>query len=91
MAVEAKVRALTDAPAGFGPLNRDLTRLMIALDQSDSPPANQVIEAFRGMCEQVRDAVAKWEELRTTDVPPWNAVLHRESLPPVGVPPACGN
>ncbi len=90
-AVEAKVRALTDAPAGFGPLNRDLTRLMIAVDQSDSPPANQVIEAFRGMCEQVRDAVAKWEELRTTDVPPWNAVLHRESLPPVGVPPACGN
>jgi photosystem II stability/assembly factor-like uncharacterized protein len=61
-----KVDGFTDAagpPAGFGPLNRDLTRLMIAVDQSDSPPASQVVEAFVGMCRDTNAVIERWNEL----------------------------
>ena len=48
--LDAKAQALTDdpgPPAGFGPLNRDLTRLMIAVNQSDSPPAGELSKRSR--------------------------------------------
>jgi photosystem II stability/assembly factor-like uncharacterized protein len=48
----------------FGPLNRDLTRLMIAVDQSDSPPASQLIEAFQGICQDVNTNLGRWTEMR---------------------------
>jgi len=87
-AAAAKARGFTDAagpPQGFGPLNRDLTRMMIAVDQSDSPPASEVVEAFRLICQEVRDALARWEELRTHDIPQLNAALRKQSLPPLTI------
>ena len=70
--IDAKLQGLTDAagpPAGFGPLNRDLTRMLIAVDQSDSPPASQVVEAFAGMCQELQAALSRWNDLRTKDLP----------------------
>jgi len=72
-----KALGLTDAagpPAGFGPLNRDLTRLLIAVDQSDTPPASEVIETFEGMCQEVRDAVGRWNDLAKSTVSKWSAL-----------------
>jgi hypothetical protein len=71
-ALDGKALGLTDAagpPAGLGPMNRDLTRLMIAVDQSDTPPASQIIETFAGMCQDTRAVLARWNDLRTNDVP----------------------
>jgi hypothetical protein len=85
---EEKARGLTDAagpPAGLGPMNRDLTRLMIAVDQSDTPPASALIETFAGMCQDTRAALDRWNDLRK-EVVELNGVLAKESLAPVSVP-----
>jgi len=85
---------LTDAagpPAGLGPMNRDLTRLMIAVDQSDTPPAGQIIETFTGMCQDTRAVLQRWNDLRSQDVPQLNAMLAQQSLAPLTVSgPALG-
>jgi len=87
-ASETRARGFTDANGGFGPLNRDLTRLMIAVDQSDSPPAGEVVETYQQMCGELRDAVARWNELRTLDIPQVNSLLRQQSLAPVTAPAA---
>ena len=98
-ALETKVQGLGDGagpPAGLGPMNRDLTRLMIAVGQSDTPPAASVIESFDGMCTDSHSAVARWGEVRSTDVPKLNEMLARQSLAPLTVTgtlqsvPECG-
>jgi hypothetical protein len=99
-ALDVKARELTDAagpPAGLGPMNRDLTRLMIAVDQSDAPPASELMEAFTGMCQDAHAALVRWSDVRTKDLPELNVMLARVSLAPLTVPnhatgePACGN
>jgi photosystem II stability/assembly factor-like uncharacterized protein len=99
-ALEAKVQESADGagpPAGLGPMNRDLTRLMIAVDQADTAPASSVIEAFGVMCQDSRGAIERWSELRTTEVPRFNAMLVKESLGPLTVTgdapraPECSN
>jgi len=85
-ALDEKAKGLTDAagpPAGLGPMNRDLTRLMIAVGQSDSPPASSVVETYAGMCQDARAALGRWSELRTNDVVKLNEVLARDSLAPL--------
>jgi len=78
-------------------MNRDLTRLLIAVDQSDSEPASSLIENFAGMCQETRDALSRWTDLRTQDVPKLNALLSQRSLAPLTVAkqapgnPDCGN
>ena len=97
--LEAKAQGITDAagpPAGLGPLNRDLTRLLIAVDQSDTPPASEIVQTFEGMCQDTHAAVARWNEMRTKDVPQLNAMLAEHRLAPLSVPkealadPDCG-
>jgi hypothetical protein len=98
-AADLQAAGLTDAagpPAGLGPMNRDLTRLLIAVDQADGPPASQLIEKFTGMCQEAHDALERWNTLRTHDLPQLNALLSRHSLAPLTVPnqtprsPDCG-
>jgi photosystem II stability/assembly factor-like uncharacterized protein len=70
--IDAKLLGLTDPTGttpGFGPLNRDLTRMLVAVDQADGPPAKQVAEAFDGMCHEVQATLARWNEVRTKDLP----------------------
>jgi photosystem II stability/assembly factor-like uncharacterized protein len=76
--LQTKAQGLADGagpPAGLGPMNRDLTRLMIAVDQSDSAPASEIVETFTGMCQDARAALARWNELRTKDIPQLSALL----------------
>jgi hypothetical protein len=78
-------------------MNRDLTRLLVAVDQADTAPASQLIEAFTSMCQDTRAALARWSDLRTQDLPQLNALLAKQSLAPITVPgqalgnPDCGN
>ena len=99
-ALDVKAQGLIDAagpPAGLGPTNRDLTRLMIAVDQSDTAPAASLIETFSGMCQDAQAALTRWSNLRTTDIPELNSILVRESLAPLKIatptqqPLDCGN
>jgi photosystem II stability/assembly factor-like uncharacterized protein len=97
-ALDAKAEKLTDGagpPAGIGPIHRDLTRLLIAVDQSDSPPAAALLESYEGMCQNARTVLSAWNELRMHDVPALNVQLKRTTTPPLSVPqavdlPDCG-
>jgi hypothetical protein len=98
-AAQEKSRGLTDAagpPAGLGPMNRDLTRLLIAVDQSDTPPASALLETFAGMCEDTHAGLDRWDDLRK-EVAQLNAALAKERVAAVSVTkdalavPACGN
>lgn len=89
--LDAKLQGLTDPPgsaSGFGPLNRDLTRMLIAVDQSDSPPASQVVEAFAGVCQEVQAALSRWNDLRTKDLPGL-AAARKPATPPAPAPIDC--
>lgn len=90
-ALEDKLKGVTDAagpPPGFGPMNRDLTRLMIAVDQSDTPPASEVIETYGSMCQETKAVLARWNNLLTEDLPKVNAQLQQQSLRPLAAPKA---
>ncbi len=76
LARQAREVASGVSPPGLGPMNRDLTRLLIAVDQSDSPPAAEILDAWEGMCRETRDALQRWEELRS-----------RVTGPPIPAPP----
>ncbi len=97
--LDGRAQALANAAgplAGLGPVNRDLTRLMIAVGQSDTPPAEMLTEAFDGMCHDTRAALARWKELLTVDLPKLNALLAEQGLLPLTAPRAvvdgyCGN
>src|SRR5579871_3511854 len=97
--LDGKAQELTDAggpPSGLGPLNRDLTRLLVSVDQADTPPANALIETYAGLCEDTHAAVARWIALRDQELTPLNTLLKQQSLAPVSVPsqaidnPNCG-
>jgi hypothetical protein len=99
-ALDQKAQGLTDAagpPPGLGPMNRDLTRLLIAVDQSDTPPAEAIVETFAGMCQETRAVVTRWNEVAASDVPKLNGMLAQQSLSPLTAPaaalavPDCGN
>jgi photosystem II stability/assembly factor-like uncharacterized protein len=99
-ALDEEAKGLTDAagpPAGLGPMNRDLTRLMIAVGQSDSPPASSVIETYASMCQDARAALGRWNDLRANDLAKLNALLSRDSLAVLTAPSPpptqldCGN
>jgi hypothetical protein len=40
-----------------------LARLLVAVDQSNTPPASELIETFEGICQEVRAAVERWNDL----------------------------
>jgi photosystem II stability/assembly factor-like uncharacterized protein len=77
-ALDEKAKELGDGagpPAGLGPMNRDLTRLMIAVDQSDSPPASELFEVFAGMCKDAKSALDRWADLRAHDGSAWSGQI----------------
>jgi photosystem II stability/assembly factor-like uncharacterized protein len=93
-AVDDKAKAFTDAAGGFGPMNRDLTRLTIGVQQSDTPPATQIVETYGLMCDEARDIFSRWDDLRSKDLAALNTTLTGQSLQPITVPappklPAC--
>ncbi len=99
-ALDAKAAGLSDAagpPAAFGPTHRDLARLLIAVDQSDTAPASMLVEAFAGMCQETRAALARWSDLRTGDLRQLNALLAQQSIQKIEEPkappesPDCGS
>lgn len=92
-AAEKKLEAFTDAAGGFGPMNRDYTRLLIGVDQSDTAPASELIETYVGMCQQTRSALDRWRDLLNDEVPRLNRIVARQLEIPTEklVAPNCGN
>jgi hypothetical protein len=64
--------------------------MLIAVDQSDSPPASQVVEAFGVMCQEVQSALSRWNDLRTKDLPGLQAA-RQPVTPPALAQIDCGH
>jgi photosystem II stability/assembly factor-like uncharacterized protein len=79
-ALDAKALSVADA---IGPMNRDLTRLMIAVGQSDTPPASMLVESFQAMCQDTKAALVRWSDLRTKDLPQLNTMLTQQGSSPL--------
>lgn len=65
--LEKKLQELGDgsgSPQGIGPIHRDITRLLIAVDQADAPPASELVEAYESLCQETKAALAKWSEIK---------------------------
>ncbi|HME05639.1 MAG TPA: hypothetical protein VKG25_01265, partial [Bryobacteraceae bacterium] len=93
-ALEKKIDAVdngTHTAPGFGPVNRDLTRLASSVQSGDVRPAETAAAAVAEQCQALDTDLEKWRELNERDVPRFNAGLHGALLPVVVVDAAgCG-
>jgi hypothetical protein len=75
----------TRAAPGFGPVNRDLTRLIFSVESADMRPADAVRSAVQESCDALDKDLASWRQLSEQDLVSFNAMLTAAKLPP---PPA---
>jgi hypothetical protein len=71
-ALEKKIDAVdngTHTAPGFGPINRDLTRLAASVQSADVRPAETAAAAVAEKCKALDDALAKWRTLNEQDLP----------------------
>jgi hypothetical protein len=77
----------------FMTLNGEFGSLMNNVEQGDFAPTQAMHETYHDACVQLTDALAKWEELKKTDLAALNATLGDKKIaaPPAGpAPPPCG-
>lgn len=82
--IDAVDQGTTRAP-GFGPVNRDLARIIFSVENADIRPADAVRSAVQQSCEALDKALANWRSLNEQDLASFNALLaaHKESALPV--------
>ena len=81
----------TRAAPGFGPVNRDLARLIVSVESADIRPADTVRVAVQQSCEALDKSAAQWQQLNQQDVPALNALLagtKASALPAVAETPS---
>jgi hypothetical protein len=74
-ALEKKIDAVdkgTRTAPGFGPVNRDLTRLASSVQSADVRPAETAIEAVAEKCKALDDDLVKWRTLNEQDILEFN-------------------
>ncbi len=60
---------------GFGPVNRDLSRLIFSVESADIRPTDSVRSAVQQNCDSLDKDVAQWQQLNQQDVVGFNAML----------------
>lgn len=72
---------------GFGPVNRDLTRLMSSVESADMRPAETVRASVQESCEALAKRLATWQQLNQRDVTSFNAMLMTINKPALPIVP----
>jgi hypothetical protein len=75
---EKKIDAIdkgTRRAPGFGPINRDLARIIFSVESADIRPSNTVRSAAQQNCEALDQDLANWRRLNEQDLAAFNAVL----------------
>jgi hypothetical protein len=86
--IDAVENGLKTAP-GFGPVNRDLTRLVSAAGSADARPSETIRAAVEENCNALTDDLRKWSELNAKDLPAFNSsILQPYKISPL---PVAGN
>jgi photosystem II stability/assembly factor-like uncharacterized protein len=81
-------------PADFDPkrtslqdLNREFAALQRAVESADAAPTREAFTAFDEYTEILKTALARWDELKTKDIPQLNELVHRSNLPAISLSP----
>lgn len=72
--IETVEKGSRTAP-GFGPVNRDLARLIFSVESADMRPADTVRSAVQQNCNALDKDLSQWQQLNEQDIPPLNAML----------------
>ncbi|MBV9339541.1 MAG: hypothetical protein JO159_01460 [Acidobacteria bacterium] len=77
---------------GFGPLNRDLGRLLTMTGTGDARPAETLYAAVQAHCGHLDEDLARWQELNQHEVVAINSLLAKDGKGtlPVVTPPGSG-
>lgn len=65
----------THTAPGFGPINRELARLIYSVESADMRPADTVRAAIQQSCDALDKALVLWSQLNAQDVPAFNTAL----------------
>jgi photosystem II stability/assembly factor-like uncharacterized protein len=79
-----KVAALekgSQAAPGFGPVNRDLGRLLFSVENADMRPVETVRAAVQQSCDALDKDLLQWKQLNEQDIPRFNEALAKSKLP----------
>jgi photosystem II stability/assembly factor-like uncharacterized protein len=93
-AFEKKIDAIdrgTRRAPGFGPVNRDLARLIFSVESADMRPADSVRSAVEQNCEALDKDLADWKQLNEQDLAAFNAVLTANKQAPLPSVAAIGS
>ncbi|HKD86700.1 MAG TPA: hypothetical protein VKB58_18270 [Terriglobales bacterium] len=75
----------TRAAPGFGPVNRDLARLIFSIESADMLPGDTVRGAVEQNCQSLARDLAQWQQLNAQDIPALNAMLSETKAPALPV------
>jgi photosystem II stability/assembly factor-like uncharacterized protein len=77
---------------GFGPLNRDLGRLLTMTGTGDARPAQTLYAAAEALCGHLNQDLVRWQELNLHQLPAFNGLLEKNGRAalPVITPPGSG-
>jgi hypothetical protein len=70
--IEALEKGTKTAP-GFGPVNRDLGRLLFSVENADMRPAQTVDAAVQQLCDVLSIDLMKWQQLNEQEISALNA------------------
>jgi len=85
---EKKIDAIdngTKRAPGFGPVNRDLARLIFSVESADMRPADTVQSAAQQSCEALDKDLANWRQLNEQDLAAFNAILTANKQAPLPI------
>ena len=66
---------------GFGPLNRDLGRLLTMAGTGDASPAQTLYSAAQEGCDSLSQALKRWQDLNQHEIAAFNALLQKNGKP----------
>jgi len=75
----------THTAPGFGPINRELARLIFSVESADMRPADTVRAAVQQSCDALDKALVLWSQLNAQDAPAFNATLAGYKAPALPV------
>jgi hypothetical protein len=85
---EKKIDAIdkgTKLAPGFGPVNRDLSRLIFSVESADMRPADTVTASAQQSCDALDQDLANWRQLNEQDLGAFNAVLAANKQAPLPI------
>ena len=79
---------------GFGPLNRDIGRLVTMAGTADGAPSQMLVGAANGECGELDKTLTAWRDLNTKDIATFNSSAQQNGLTTLpttsNVPGGCG-